>query len=271
MSGDASHGRRGPRAVAAAASDTKVFTDKAEVRAVWRPYIALDGRSRRFNITPLIEEDQAARAVEDAKRRGEEPPRYDHPPQRRVWHGGRSVQPESGRPEEDLYRDYGDQGQCDRWILVFPGRDDLLNRELTDEAAAYWLGLIYGYHPLPLGLTHIRPRGEEAAYPRLHPNWRPRRGPSTQSEGCSLHPKLVVSRNPPRATLGDAEFNLNGEQAAFVQILWLHMDRWVEPKVFEADSLLRGCRRDRIKKSLPKPLRDIIKGKPGGGYRISLA
>jgi hypothetical protein len=34
---------------------------------------------------------------------------------------------------------------------------------------------------------------------------------------------------------------------------------------------LPASRRDRIKKGLPKPLRDIIKAKPGKGYKISLA
>jgi hypothetical protein len=151
------------------ASDGMGFGDKARAYALWRthlptsspedwrPYIDLDGEEREYNISVLIAEDRAWQAEEEAKENGEAPPRQ------RVWPTRRS-----DRPGETLYRDWGDRLEDDRWILAFSGRDGLRDLQLDPEAAAYWLCQINSYL-LPPGLRHIRPRADEAAYPRLRP------------------------------------------------------------------------------------------------------
>jgi hypothetical protein len=134
--------------------------------ANWRRFIPLRGRERGFDISVPIDEDFKWRAVEDAKRKDQEPPQHDPPPRQCVWRGRRS-----DRPSETLYRLSGSRRRRDRWILVFEGRDDLLNRELSPEAAAYWIARFNQYE-LPPDLRHITTRTTDAAYPRLRPDWR---------------------------------------------------------------------------------------------------
>jgi hypothetical protein len=79
--------------------------------------------------------------------------------------------------------------------------------------------------------------------------------------------RLLVSRKPPRATLDGNDFNLGDEQAAFLDLLHQNLNHWVEPAMFEADSILTGLRRDRIKRSLPSPCKRSSQASPAVATR----
>jgi hypothetical protein len=82
---------------------------------------------------------------------------------------------------------------------------------------------------------------------------------------------MAVNRQPPLITLEGTPYGVTDEEAVFVDVLLNKLGEWVDPAAFEEESLLKGGRRDRIKKRLPKPIRDLIEGKRGGGYRMRLA
>jgi hypothetical protein len=132
----------------------------------------LRNRERWVDISAAIDEDRRWEAAEDATRKGEAPPQYDHPPRQCVWDGCRR-----GLPEK-LYRFSRARHGKDRWVLAYQGRDDLLNRELTPEQAAYWILRINGY-ALPPDLGSITTATTDDAYPRLRPDWRPGPEPPT--------------------------------------------------------------------------------------------
>jgi hypothetical protein len=83
-------------------------------------------------------------------------------------------------------------------------------------------------------------------------------------------PFLTVTRIPPRASLNGQSFNLTEEGAVFLDILNSKpTGHWIRSEAFDAEPLLEGVRRDRIK--LPPELRKIVEGRPGKGFRIKLA
>lgn len=96
--------------------------------------------------------------------------------------------------------------------------------------------------------------------------------PEPQSaEKASPPPRLVVSRNPPHATLDGQTFALSHDQAEFLEVLNRHGDRITRPADFApGSSLLTAYHRNRTKKRLPAPLKDCVVGQEGGGYRLEL-
>jgi hypothetical protein len=180
-----SSGKKRRRSVSA--SSGIIATDRAEgfnQRGAnpenWRLFIDLKNRTQGFDISAPIDEDRKWRAVEDAKRKGEAPPQYDPPPRQCVWDGCKL-----DRPAEKLYRLSRARRRGDRWVLDYPGRDDLLGRELTTQEAAYWIRRINRY-ALPPDLGSITTATTDDAYPRLDPARRPGPEPPTRSDGREL-------------------------------------------------------------------------------------
>jgi hypothetical protein len=85
------------------------------------------------------------------------------------------------------------------------------------------------------------------------------------------HRRLVVQLKPPSVTLDGTTYHATPEQAAFVAVLRANAGSWVAPDEFKADPVLKDWpRRDRIKASLPEPIRNLVQGKTGGGYKLTL-
>jgi hypothetical protein len=82
--------------------------------------------------------------------------------------------------------------------------------------------------------------------------------------------RMRVRRNPPSITLDGNVYGVSDEQAIFVDVLSRNLGNWVAPSTFENEPGL-GVRRDRIKRRLPMEIRKLIEGKPGGGYKMTLA
>jgi hypothetical protein len=147
-------------------------------------------------------------------------------------------------------------------------------RQVDEHIRSALLGSLPDSHPSEAVNPQARqrpPRSEREVDPKdtTIDRYQASDGDHSPAAGTPTPPKrLVVTRNPPRATLGDEEFNLTDEQAAFLDILNRDQGHWVAPEVFEKDPLSADTRRDRILKSLPKPLGEIIQSKRGSGYKM---
>jgi hypothetical protein len=92
-------------------------------------------------------------------------------------------------------------------------------------------------------------------------------------DAVTSEPRLIVRHtNPPTVSLDGTAYQVTAEQAALMEILFKKAGTLVEPAAFKGHPLLGGdeVRRDRVKKGLPAPLRKLIDGKPGGGYKLTL-
>jgi hypothetical protein len=83
--------------------------------------------------------------------------------------------------------------------------------------------------------------------------------------------RLIINRKPPCVALDGIRTRVTEKEAAFVDILNKKVNEWVKPATFAGEPFLRGVRLDRLKKELPPEIRDLIQGKPGKGYKLTLA
>jgi hypothetical protein len=158
--------KRGRRRLRAAASDTIVFRDQAEecfrpgpdrsTRSPgdWCRVVGLDGRELEFDVSG---------------------------PTNREWRSRRT-----DRPGEILRSFSDNRGHEDRFALVYPGRDDVQDREVTREEAVFWLKL-NGYD-IPSDLHRITTYTTDAAYPRLRRDWRPPSEPPPSDDDQQSRP-----------------------------------------------------------------------------------
>jgi hypothetical protein len=59
------------------------------------------------------------------------------------------------------------------------------------------------------------------------------------------------------------------EGACLVSLLNSEPNVWFGPKDYAQDEILKSCRVDRVYKMLPPPIKSLIEGKTGAGYRLS--
>ena len=85
--------------------------------------------------------------------------------------------------------------------------------------------------------------------------------------------RLEVTLEPPIATFMGKPFPLKPDGAIFLKVLKDKKGDWASGNDFSGsdfDDLEHSFRSDRAKKSLPKPLRDIVESKVGKGHRLLL-
>lgn len=130
---------------------------------------------------------------------------------------------------------------------------------LSDADAADWL-LRHG-HELPEDVAHL---AENSLFRPGAPNPSPAVPESLDDPAkrrSNGQRRLTVAIDPPQAVLDGTPYALTQDGATFVQALLNAEGDWVA-----------GCkldmRADRVKKALPKPIRELIESSPGKGYRI---